>query len=224
MFVSRVLVAKASRFMAVPQPLYLPDVVAEIRDRYGFINYPRSPEEVLIPSDGSRAMVFTHGKVTHEGREIVVESLELYANAISVGTLTSTDDSDIILERFFADAAPRAVPVPGSPRVYVSQLEVMLTPPLDSASPLTNLGSEISRRFGKKVGREITPFRIASISMTPDPSTGSLIPADFRIDRRAGIPYDRELLFSQAPLSTRGHIEVLEEYERLLGGAVAKLP
>ncbi len=223
MFVSRVLVAKSSRFLAVPQPLYLPDVITEIRSRYGFVNYPHSPEEILIPSDGSRAMVFTHGKVTVDNRDVAVESLELYANAITVGTLTSTDDSDTVIDKFFADGAPRVTPVPG-PKVYVSQLEVILTPSLDAASPLTNLGAEISARFGKKVGREIAPFHVTSISMTPDPSTGSLIPVDFRIDRRAGIPYDREVLFSQAPLSTRDHTDVLEEYERLLGGKVAKLP
>src|SRR5437879_3430251 len=123
MIVNHVLFAQAARFIHVKSPIYVPDLVKAVQAEYGIVRIPPTPEEVLLPADGSRAMVFNNGKVIRDGREVVIDALNLYPQAIGVDTRTSTDDSDFVIEDILARGAGLVAAAEG-PRVYISQLEV----------------------------------------------------------------------------------------------------
>jgi hypothetical protein len=42
-------------------------------------------------------------------------------------------------------------------------------------------------------------------------------PPKFILERRAGIPFDKERYYSSAPIKTQDHITLLEEIERSIG-------
>ena len=49
-----------------------------------------------------------------------------------------------------------------------------------------------------------------------------LAPSAFRLDRREGVPFEQEVYWSEAPLTTQHHVEVLSEFEATCLNALGK--
>ena len=216
MKINEIIVAQAVRLIRPQTTLYVPDVVQALQRLFGFVQSPSTATEMLPPAGGP--LRFQHGKCVHDGRTIVVESVELYPNAVAVQAARSTtDDADIAMEHlltagaaFLAETSPQ--------RLYVNQLDLTLDTHLDWASPIAaRMGPMLSKMIAS-YNPQLPPdafapgFRLASLSMLIDPSQFPL-PCDFRLERRAGMAYSENRYFSQAPLRTDDHIAMLNEME-----------
>ena len=60
-------------------------------------------------------------------------------------------------------------------------------------------------------------FEPVSIAMHLDISQTKLNPGFFSIERRAEVPFSEDTYFSQAPLRTTEHLELIQEFEAALG-------
>ncbi len=215
-----VLFAQAFRLIAPLKPVYIPDIIAALRERYGFVHVPVEAKDIA-PLDSSTPIVFRHGKFVREGRPIVINSLALYPQAVTADTPASTDDADAVIDDLLSAADGIAQEI--SPRrLYTSHVEVRLDVPLEwAASPLAKqMGLWLSgavRQYDPSVPNDVAlpEFRLKALEMLPDP--GQLpLPSFFRIDRRDGVPYGDNVYFSQAPLRTMDHIGMLEQFERMV--------
>lgn len=218
MNVNHVLVAQAARLVHIKKQVYLPEIIAEIRQRYGFVRVPETADEILSPADDPRPLLFRHGKLQHGERMIVINNMSIFTAAISVQVVASTDDADVVVDdilRHGAELAEEADPL----KLYLSQLEVVLGASLDRLSPLVDLIARgITGRLVEYGYRSaMPPFGADSLGMQFDPAVGATPAGHFRIERRERVPFDRNTYFSQAPLRTRDHIALLEEFDRALG-------
>jgi hypothetical protein len=69
----------------------------------------------------------------------------------------------------------------------------------------------------QQYGVTIDPYQVTTILLQTDPGLAQPIkPARFIFERRANVPYSGDLFYSEAPVSTEQHMELLEELERSL--------
>ena len=94
-------------------------------------------------------------------------------------------------------------------KIYVSQLNVKCKGNLGSLNPgLHLIAEELSAAHG-------TTFDLAAIELWPD-QTKIVKPVNFSFQRKVGEPLDSGRYWSQAPLPTDKHIELLERLEALI--------
>jgi hypothetical protein len=214
MEVTAVLSAQAIRPVVTAPAVYIPDVVEALKDRYGFVVVPHTPEQVL----NRESLTFGHGKFVHEQRTMLIVSLKIFAQAFLVETGTSTEDSDLVIDDLLKWLPTSGLSVTvhelGTGRIYMSHLEVALSVPLEHWFPMTaKIGEMIADSF-RRQGRsqEVPPFQVYFLGMNVDP-TNVPHPCDFRIERRLNVPYVENKYFAQAPLTTAEHITILRAVE-----------
>jgi hypothetical protein len=214
MEVTAVLSAQAIRPAVTAPAVYIPDVIEALKERYGFVVVPQTPEQVL----NRESLTFAHGKFVHEQRTILIASLKIFAQAFLVETGNSTEDSDLVIDDLLKWLPTSGLSVTlrelGAARIYMSHLEVALSVPLEHWFPMTaKIGEMIADSF-RRQGRseEVPPFRVYSLGMNVDPLS---VPhfCDFRIERRLNVPYAENKYFAQAPLTTAEHITILRALE-----------
>lgn len=211
------LFAQTLRFTALKSaPVYIPRIVAEIQERYGFLRVPSATNEMLIPPDENRAMEFEHGEVTlRDGRRVVIDTLRIFRNLIGVSTRTSTADSDEILSGML-EWASEIIHATSPHRIYINQMQVTSEVSLDELSPIAmKMGERVISAMSSYRDDEpyTDPLQVSSIAMSIDPALAA-ISCDFRLERRVGQRYDTNVYFAQAPLQTKDHVEVLEALEQ----------
>src|SRR5437588_532356 len=121
------LFAQSLRFTARRgAPVYIPDIVNRLQERYEFVRVPSTPQEVLLPPEGPTPMLFEHGRMMlPKGGQIVINDLRVYRNGVAVSTQTSTDDSDLVLSDVLEFASAIVAPT-SDERGYVNQMQVTL--------------------------------------------------------------------------------------------------
>ena len=65
------------------------------------------------------------------------------------------------------------------------------------------------------MGQRVT-YEPTAILFNLDQSLTKLTPGAFSIERRADVPFPDKKYFSNAPLATQEHIQVLKDFERAL--------
>jgi hypothetical protein len=182
----------------------LPDLIHGIKDRYGFVV---APEPTDLVADPSKAGEFKHGRFLATNRTIVVDALTVFNNGVVADTQSSTDDCDVFLGDLFEWATAS---IPGAaligPRFYVSQLEMWMEAQLEAYAPIGDKISSLLNGYGISSPR----YSVSTIHMSFD-QTGKALPQPgvFIIDRRLNVPHDENVWFSQAPLKTVDHVDVL---------------
>lgn len=193
--------------------LYYPDVVAALVERYGFMKFPQKLEEF----DEAKGIEFVGGRA---GRH-VIERLMIYNSGIYIDTLASTDVSEAIWYemmdwaveklgiRFQSSMVSRAA--------YVSQLTFHSDAPMLFVNPML---SAVAKRASQEVAanfKQDLEFEPTGISIAFDSLSTRFGVAGFSIQRREGVAFWENKYFSAAPLKTKVHLELLEQWEKALG-------
>ncbi|HTT76779.1 MAG TPA: hypothetical protein VMF50_12470 [Candidatus Binataceae bacterium] len=192
---------------------YLPDIVKEIKAKYGFLSAPK--EEDLVPSDSPKGAEFKHGKLIVDERTIVIDRFAIFNDGLVVDTASSTDDTDLFLDDL-AQWAKTAIPKVSSsgPRYYVSQIEVKMKP-LEAYVPSFRPAGEKVTALLSTYGINVPRYEVSSVHLFFD-QLGRIPPqpGQFFFERRANIPYDDNVWFSQAPVKTTDHVALLKGFEK----------
>jgi hypothetical protein len=189
--------------------LVLPDRIAEIEGRYHFVPFD-------APPDLTQPLKFQMGFIELDGIPISVTSLEIYNDGVIVNT-RHTDDCDIVMDDFLDWAIVQfklRKPETKIPRIYVSRIIVQFEGGLDSfLNKAETMKQIISNAFNKGQKVEVTRLIIGPPSGTPVPYQHT-----WQIEPRIGQPYVANRYFSQAPLSTNAHLEMLIALENMAKG------
>jgi hypothetical protein len=188
---------------------FLPDVIARTAARYHFVNPPTG-----LPAEGG--LKFEAGKMVLTDVEISIGSLELYRDGIIVNT-RHTNDSDAVIDDFFTWIVSTfgfRLPERRIARHYTSVVIVDIETPLDAfLSKFQILQQIVSDAYSQTRG-ERREFHLAQFTLTPSLSEPQR--DFFRLEIRTATPFVPNRYFSNAPLPTNAHLDMLAELERAI--------
>ncbi|WP_158820335.1 hypothetical protein [Granulicella sp. S156] len=190
----------------------LADIVPEIAKRYDFKIFPTKIEDFDLNDKG---VVFASGRLGG----IVIDELKIYSGLIYVESLSTTEDSHKILIDLLEWGAENLglTYTDGMIRhwAYVSHISFNTDFPLIKAlsSPLDKIAEKTGKKVSELFGEEIV-YHPMNFVVGHDPRTRKYGIAPFSIQQRAGIKFDDNKFFSEAPLPTELHIEYLREIEK----------
>jgi len=197
---------------------YLPDALSALTARYGFVGLP-TPNE-LLPAEPATGITFKHGKLeSDDGRSILIDFLQVFPNGLTVITRSNTSDSDIALDDIMAWAKSefKIEFEPLKPGLgHSSQLEVRLDKSLSELLPfLSEVGAAITK--GLDDFWEFRPsYECITVNFWSDKTKyPAFAPPIFRIDRRDNVPFEQNVYYCEAPMSTDNHIAALSRFERI---------
>jgi hypothetical protein len=193
--------------------VYYPDLVRALVEKLRFVTFPQKIEDF----DEQKGVEFLGG--TWAG--ITVEKVTLYNNGILLDTRSSTNDSEKILSEVLEWVTDqfklnyRAEMI--HRKAYVSNFTFYSDLPLLSPTmALTKLSRELSKEVEATRGEKFD-FQPIRIDIDFDRSVAQIPMAPLTIQRRSTIPFSENKYFSEAPLSTQTHIELVERYEDYVG-------
>jgi len=183
------------------------DFIPALVNEYQF---KTSPQE---GGDFKEGMKFTLGTFTKSKGDIIQVGLTIWSDGVAADTYSSTDDSEEFLQdiaRLLAELGYRYEPTMVRRKVFISQIFVQCTKRLKTLNPQLEA-------FAKKISSSAfdIPFEAAAIEFWPD-QTRTFKPANFSFQKRTGDAADEDRYWSQAPLSTSKHLELLQELEAIL--------
>jgi hypothetical protein len=87
---------------------------------------------------------------------------------------------------------------------------------LSNLNPVVgNISEAISSKLSASMGQMVT-YEPTALLFNLDQSVTKLMPGAFSIERREQIPFSDRKYFSNAPLGTQDHIELLKTFETYL--------
>ncbi len=187
------------------------DAIKPLVEQYKFVKVPQGLEDW----DDSKGITFRHGKFHSKGKDVVIDSFQVFNNGLMVDTRQDNEEA----ERFIDDVIEWGVKTYGLAipedqlieKIYLSNLEVTLDKPLSDHVPVSKrLGTEISR-YLTEYGIKHEPYEATGYALNFDKmSLPNSVLANFSLQRREGIPFSSGIYFSSAPLKTQDHIALLK--------------
>jgi hypothetical protein len=186
-----------------------PELVSGIVEKFGFRKFPQKTEEF----DETKGVDFIGGK----WGDIVVEKFTIYNNGLLLDTRVSTKESQRVLLEGLAWAASSFRLKYDAKMIkrwaYLSDLTFYSEHPiLKSNSPLSKLVERVQNAAGKTTG-DSASWEPTIFTMHSDPVHKKPMYAPFTIQRRAESAFSENKYFSEAPLQTDVHINLLEQFE-----------
>jgi hypothetical protein len=217
MEITAVMLARVVAFIEVQElnpkgKAYYPDIAAALVKKFNFQVYPTKPEDF----DEAKGVRFAEGKFGNG----TLDQLQIFTHGLILDTRLSTDGSEKLLYQTLAWAKSelglhfeeRMIKRKG----YGSQLTFesdMNLSKLNSA--VGDIAESLSSKLSTGMGQGVTYEPIALL-FNLDQSITKLTPGVFSIERRADVPFTDKKYFSNAPLGTHDHIELLNTFETYL--------
>ena len=198
--------------------IHMSNVVSYMQIHYGFVGFPTTLSEF----DLGAGVSFKHGRFSSQslGEQIVIGEIKFYPNGILVTAALPTEVVEEFISELFRHAQQELgmqfAPSDEQKKYYTSQVEVVF----DQAIPIAAAEATVLNKINElhsAYGHTHTPYEKTGFSMSLDTSAGGTsLHSAFSIARRIGQSFAANTYFSEAPLSTKDHIAVLSEYERIL--------
>lgn len=204
---------------AIQIPEFRLDTIRKIQERCGFLKVPTTYDE-MFGNDPAEGIQFYHGRFVRGDRSIPIELLQLLPGMIVVETRTSTDDAEAFVDDYIQNANknyPNTIVITG-PTLYVSAIEFTMDKSLDRLIPGAKTTNAAIDNLLSKYGSKIPSFGVMGAIFNFDTvGMAGVVPAHFTIERRKDFPFSANTYFSQAPLKTNDHKDILENLDRTLG-------
>jgi hypothetical protein len=188
--------------------LYLPEAVAKLIQRYSFVKYPTA-EDLL-----KDIHPFGMGKFN----DIQIDEMKIYPDGVIASSRSDSDLVDSFLRDLFDWAQKEFGFVQGitakPERHYESYLIVKSKCDLALAQkPRHDITEDFNKLWRKKYFDEA--YLPAGFALDCDPHnfSGRRKPMAFDLARRIGVPFEENVFFSTAPLTTKDHLALLSRLE-----------
>jgi hypothetical protein len=193
-----------------PTGMSLKGVMEEIGKRYQFAKTPKNE----LDFDEQRSLSFKSGTFLGQRKVPALVALNIYSDGIVADTMSSTDESTEFLTdlaKWLSDTY--GLNVPKERKVnYLSQIDFQMEATLVDLNPrLRPLLKQVEGRIGSK-----SPLDVASIQFWTEEFGKPGTPAAIKVERKIPAPFSADHYFSQAPMPTKEHIALLNEFEALL--------
>jgi hypothetical protein len=194
-----------------PKGISLKGVVEEIGKRYQFAKAPKNE----LDYDEQRSLAFKGGTFTGARNIPLVVGLSIYNDGFVSDTVSSTEESTEFLNdlaKWLHDTHGLTVPKERGVK-FLSQID------FHSEVSLTNLNRRLETFAGNLENLAKSTdnhYEVGSIQFWTEDvgKSGSLAPV--KIERKISAPFAANHYFSQAPLSTQAHIEIVSQFEAIL--------
>ncbi len=193
-----------------PTGISLRGAVEEIAKRYQFAKAPKNELDL----DDQRSLSFKAGTFIGARRVPIMVGLNIYNDGWAADTLSSTDESTEFLNdlaTWLSEAHKLNVPKQRTV-AYLSQIDFQSEEPLSSLN--TRLKSFVEVVQGHVDSK--SQLDVAAIQFWTEDFGKPGTPAAIRIERKISAPFSANHYFSQAPMSTKDHIELLITFEAML--------
>jgi hypothetical protein len=199
-----------------PKGLSLHGVIDSLKEKYKFSKAPAHPLDV----NEEKALAFQLGTFINSQNQPISITFKVFNNGFAADSLSSTRDSDEFLREISAwlvkDYGFLIPPEDKLQKAYLSQLDVQCDVPLVALNPKLEAFAQTVSAASKAADGKPRKFEIGAVNLWPEDINQPLAPAVFRYERRWGVPFANNQYFSQAPMETHKHLEVLEDLEKLL--------
>jgi hypothetical protein len=200
-----------------PHGIDLLALIPFIREKYRFLELTPTIDKI---NKETKEIKFGLGSFQKDPQYNISVDLSIYVDGLIADTRSSTNDSDVFLAEFFNWTAKEFGLTPYEEvlrtKLYVSELFVQSDKSLNDLNPkLTNFAKKLTSLI---VGHEHHPvsFETIGIQFWTSPIITNP-PGPFRLERLIDVPFSENRYYSVAPLQTDIHLEMLEEFERILG-------
>jgi hypothetical protein len=214
MRVAAILLARALAFVETTElnsrgQVRYTDLVKAIVDKFNFIKFPIKLEDF----DETKGVEFIGGKFGDTN----VDKLTIFTNGLFLDTRKSTAESERILHEGLTWASSSLGLNYNAKMVkrtgYLSNLNFYSDCPFLLRSHAI---SNLTERVHEKVGRHLndkTPWEPTIMTIGSETIPRKTTVAPFTIQRIADTPFSENKYYSEAPLQTEEHIELLESFE-----------
>ncbi len=192
--------------------VFVPLLVEHIAKKYMFFEYPRTSEGIVLKND----LKFLNGR--KEDRNIA--KIDFYRGGLVVQEIMDTyfldeilDDLVTDLEKNFNLKFTRSAPVS---HAYVSTVEFQASPNFATTLQKISSVADLLNQMVRALGCTVDGFTLNTFSLLSDPSkTLPIAVGKFLVERRAERPFQENIFYSEAPVSTREHVMLIERLESL---------
>lgn len=197
-----------------PKGLSFQPALAEIGKRYQFAKVPAS----IVDFDERKGLPFKAGTFINSKGTPVMVSFTIYGDGFVAETFSSTDDAteflvDVTswLSASFGFVVPTKIK-----KAWVSQIDFESDAPLINLNPklekiIVFLQSRVKRPDGKSEN-----FGVGGLHFWTEDFNKPGAPTAVKFERKLDAPFSDNHYFSQAPLPTNDHKDLLAEMEQLL--------
>ena len=199
-----------------PRGKALAPILAPLVQRYKFINFPKTAEQLT-----GNEFKFESGQFTGQAGDKLVVDLTVYNDGLVADTRSSTEDSDLFVHDFmtwlYEEHGLLKYETIVRKKAYVSELHVTCEQLLNNLNPgLMDIREEMSRHDS---GHGKLPVEITGLSLGFDPENTMSKTVNFKFERVVNVPFAQDRYYSLAPFPTETHISLLEKLEEILSGS-----
>jgi len=188
-------------------------ILAPLVQRYNFINFPKTVEQLT-----GNEFKFESGQFTGQAGEKIAVDLAVYNDGLVADTRSSTEDSDLFLHDCMTwlheEHGFLKYETVVRKKVYVSELHVTCEQLLNNLNlGLIDYRDEMSHHdsgYGK------LPVEVTGISLGYDPEDTMSKTINFKFERVVNVPFAQDRYYSLAPFPTQTHLSLLEKLEEIL--------
>ncbi len=186
------------------------DLTKGLIDRYNFQKFPQKIEDF----DEAKGITFGAGQLG----DVVIDQLIIYAYGIVLDTRVSTQESRRLLENAFEWGSKEFGLSYKKDMVkrwqFASQLTFRSTAHMTATSPalerlVAAVGDAVTGTMGESLKYDVSVLSVDYDQLTRKHPLGR-----FSIQRRDNTPYSENKYFSDAPLPTDVHLQILERFEK----------
>lgn len=189
---------------------YLPDLVAGLAERYRFAKFPSKPEDF----NETNGITFEDGKSGNK----VIQKFTIYNTLLVLETRSSTADSQQIVDEMLVWGAAKfgLSYSPGAIRhyAYVSGISFYSSASFLTVNPALQTLADRTSEALTEIWQEPIRYEPVGIAVGHDPLVRKYSIAQFTLTRRQEVPFSQNKYYSEAPLPTDLHIQLLEQFER----------
>jgi hypothetical protein len=190
--------------------VFYPELTKALVARYGFQKFPQKLEDF----DESKGVTFGVGRLG----DTVIEQLVIYTYGIVLDTRVSTLESRRLLEEAFEWARKELGFVYKPAMVkrwqYASQVTFRSTAQMTGAgSAVERLAASVAKGVADTMAENLK-YDLAILSLDYDQLRRKHPLGRFSIQRRDNTPFSENKYFSDAPLPTDLHVQLLEQFEK----------
>jgi hypothetical protein len=189
-------------------------VIEGITKKYQFVKAPQNLADLVE----KKALSFTAGTFLNPKGVSVLVTLNIYPDGFVVDTMSSTNDSTAFLAELMTWLTKEfGLQVPPNIRKgFVSQID------FECDVPMTKLNSKLEQ-FIKSIesvvrtaDRKAWHFDVGAINFWTEDVSSTSAPAMVKFERKISAPFAANHYFSQAPVETDSHKQLLDEFESIL--------
>lgn len=185
-----------------------------LKEQYKFAKVPAHGDDTK-----NNALVFEHGAFVRANGDSIHVKLSIYNDGIVAETISSTDDALEFIKSLSAWAASAnfSLPSEGVVRMgFVSQLRVSCETPISAINPKVESLCRLLESRLQNLDNKPRTFDLGGLHFFSEDISKPLAPIPFKFERSYGVPFSDNEYFTQAPLRTEDHLDLLEALESLL--------